>query len=55
MRMFSGAYIGRSVAFLGRVAARLPERFPRPGVRSIKRCRAFVWELPPTGKVQAAA
>ena len=48
MRFFShGAYIGRDFAFLERVGALLPRRFPRAGCKSIKWCRAFSWELPP--------
>ena len=46
MRMFSGAYIGRDTDFLERVAGHLPKKFPRVGGRSIRRCRAFVWEAP---------
>ena len=46
MRMFSGAYIGRDSDFLERVAGLLPKRFPRAGSRSVRRCRAFVWEAP---------
>ena len=46
MRMFSGAYIGRSIDFLERVAGHLPKKFPRAGGRSVRRCRAFVWEAP---------
>ena len=48
MRFFShGAYIGRDFAFLERVGALLPRKFPRAGRKSIKWCRAFSWELPP--------
>ena len=47
MKLFSGAYIGRDVAFFERVASLLPKRFPRVGRRSIGRCLAFRWELPP--------
>ena len=46
MRMFSGAYIGRDSDFLNRVTGLLPKKFPRAGGRSIRRCRAFVWEAP---------
>ena len=47
MSFFShGAYIGRSMDFLKRIDERLPSQFPRRGGRSIKRCRAFAWELP---------
>ncbi len=46
MRMFSGTYIGRDNDFLARVAGLLPKRFPRAGSRSVRRCRAFVWEAP---------
>ena len=55
MRLFSGAYIGHSADFLRRVAGFLPERFPRAGARSVRRCRAFVWELPRPGLLKAAA
>ena len=55
MRMFSGAYIGRDVAFLDRVARLLPEKFPRAGRRSVKRCRAFVWETPRPDLLKDAA
>ena len=55
MRMFSGAYIGRSADFLERVAGLLPETFPRAGMRSIRRCRAFVWELPRPDPLKSAA
>ena len=47
MKLFSGAYIGRDVAFFERVTSLLPKRFPRAGRRSIGRCLAFRWELPP--------
>ena len=53
MKLFSGAYIGRDMAFLDRVAAFLPERFPRAGSRSVKRCRAFVWAAPDGWKAAA--
>ena len=56
MRFFShGAYIGRDFAFMERVAALLPRKFPREGRKSIKRCRAFAWELPPMTPVRLAA
>ena len=55
MRLFSGAYIGRDVAFLNRVAGLLPEKFPRAGRRSVGRCRAFVWELPRPDLLKTAA
>ena len=55
MRMFSGAYIGRSADFLERVAGLLPEKFPRAGMRSIRRCRAFVWELPRPDLLKSSA
>ena len=44
--LFSGAFIGRDKAFVQRAVAGLPERFPRAGTRSVRRCRAFRWELP---------
>ena len=47
LKLFSGAYIGRDVAFFRRVTSLLPKRFPRAGKRSVGRCRAFRWELPP--------
>ena len=46
MKLFSGAYIGRSAEFVRRAVSGLPERFPRAGTRSVRRCRAFRWELP---------
>ena len=46
MKLFSGAFIGRDKAFVQRAVAGLPERFPRAGTRSVRRCRAFRWELP---------
>ncbi len=53
MKLFSGAYIGRDMAFLHRVTAFLPEKFPRAGKRSVKRCRAFVWAAPDDLKAAA--
>ena len=55
MRLFSGVYIGHSADFLGRVAGFLPKRFPRAGERSVRRCRAFVWELPRPDLLKVAA
>ena len=55
MRMFSGAYIGHGVDFLKQVAGFLPRRFPRAGARSVRRCRAFVWELPRPNLLKVAA
>ena len=55
MKLFSGAYIGRDFAFFDRVVALLPEKFPRAGRRSVKRCRAFVWELPQPDTLKDAA
>ena len=55
MRLFSGAYIGRNAEFLERVAGLLPKRFPRAGMRSVLRCRAFVWKLPRPDLLKAAA
>ena len=55
MRIFSGAYIGHSAGFLKRVAGFLPEKFPRAGARSVRRCRAFVWELPRPDLLKVAA
>ena len=42
----SGAYIGRTAAFGERIMSMLPVRFPRPGFRSLRVCRALAWELP---------
>ena len=55
MRIFSGAYIGHGAGFLKRVAGFLPKKFPRAGMRSVRRCRAFVWELPRPDLLKAAA
>ena len=55
MRMFSGAYIGRDSDFLNRVMGLLPKKFPRAGGRSIRRCRAFVWEAPQPDLLKNAA
>ena len=46
MKLFTGAYIGRNYAFFDRVTSKLPKRFPHAGKRSIRRCLAFVWQLP---------
>ena len=46
MKIFAGAFIGRDKAFVRRVVAGLPARFPHAGTRSVRRCRAFRWELP---------
>ena len=32
--------------FLKKVRDFLPRHFPKAGRRSVKRCRAFIWELP---------
>jgi len=42
----TGAYISADFGFLRKVSSMLPKRFPLAGKRSIKRCRAFLWELP---------
>ena len=56
MRFFShGAYIGRDFAFMERITSLLPRKFPHEGRKSIKRCRAFSWELPPVTPVRMAA
>ena len=55
MRMFSGEYIGRDAGFPERVAGLLPERFPRAGGRSVRRCLAFVWEAPRPELLKSAA
>ena len=46
LKLFSGAFIGRDKKFLKRAVSGLPEKFPRAGTRSIRRCRAFLWEMP---------
>ena len=46
LKLFSGAFVGRGQEFLRRVASGLPKNFPRAGSRSIRRCRAFRWEMP---------
>ena len=46
LKLFSGAFIGRDRKFLNRAVESLPKKFPRAGSRSIRRCRAFLWELP---------
>jgi len=42
----TGAYITEDFAFERKVGELLPRHFPRAGHRSVKRCRAFVWDLP---------
>ena len=54
LKAFSGAYIGSDMEFFGRVTEALPNRFPRAGSRSVRRCRAFVWELPDSTSQRAA-
>ena len=47
MKVFkTGAYISADFDFLEKVKSLLPKRFPYAGRRSVKRCRAFIWELP---------
>lgn len=46
LKIFSGAYIGKDMAFFENVKSLLPKRFPRAGRLSLRRCLAFVWELP---------
>ena len=47
MKVFkTGAYISADFGFLEKVKSLLPKRFPHAGKRSVKRCRAFIWELP---------
>ena len=47
MKVFkTGAYISADFGFLKKVRDFLPKRFPHAGKRSVKRCRAFIWELP---------
>ena len=41
-----GGYIGRSLEFGERVAGMLPVMFPRQGMKSLRLCAAFSWELP---------
>ena len=47
MKVFrTGAYISADFGFLKKVRDFLPRHFPKAGKRSVKRCRAFIWELP---------
>ena len=47
MKVFrTGAYISADFGFLTKVKDFLPRHFPKDGRRSVKRCRAFIWELP---------
>ena len=47
MKVFrTGAYISGDFGFLKKVRDFLPRNFPKAGRRSVKRCRAFIWELP---------
>jgi len=47
MKVFrTGAYITDDLDYLKKVKDFLPKRFPRAGNRSVKRCRAFFWDLP---------
>lgn len=47
MKVFrTGAYISADFGFLKKVKDFLPRHFPKDGRRSVKRCRAFIWELP---------
>ena len=46
LKLFNGAFIGRDRKFLDRAVSELPKKFPRAGSRSIRRCRAFRWEMP---------
>lgn len=41
-----GGYIGRTMDFAWATVMHLPLGFPRLGFKSIRQCRAFVWELP---------
>jgi len=41
-----GGYIGRTMEFGVMSVMHLPTGFRRSGFKSIKRCRAFVWQLP---------
>jgi len=42
----TGAYITDDFGYLEKLKGALPKRFPRAGKRSVKRCRAFFWDLP---------
>ena len=53
LKLFTGAFIGRDKKFLKDAVSCLPEKFPRAGTRSIRRCRAFRWE-PPAPLAEAA-
>ena len=44
--IWRGAYIGRSMVFGDSIARMLPPRFPRPGMRSLRRCMTLSWILP---------
>lgn len=55
LKAFSGAYIGSDMEFFGRVTEALPNRFPRAGSRSVRRCRAFIWELPDNTQLKKVA
>ena len=44
--LWRGAYIGRSELFGDGIAKMLPPRFPRPGMRSLRRCMTLVWTVP---------
>jgi len=47
MKVFrSGAYITDEFDWFEKLKGVLPKRFPRAGKCSVKRCRAFFWELP---------
>ena len=47
MKVFkTGAYISADFGFLKKVRDFLPRHFPKAGKRSVKRCRAFIRELP---------
>ena len=54
MELFSGAFIGRDKKFFRRAVSGLPEKFPKAGTRSVRRCCAFRWEMPPTLLKKAA-
>ena len=55
LKAFSGAYIGSSMDFFRRVTSALPEKFPRAGSLSVRRCLAFRWELPASAPLTDAA
>ena len=55
MRLFSGDYIGRDQMFFDHVVGQLPKDFPCAGSRSVRRCSAFMWELPQVQRMEGVA